>query len=105
MMNFDTAGQDKPDTSSGLAAPRLHLCLRILKNLATMSWHSITAQTFQARIHVWPEDWEAFWNPRERPVWTMSLRHRVWETEQSANVNFDVEDKYNDNLVGFIYWR
>jgi len=22
MMNFDTAGQDKPDTSSGLAAPR-----------------------------------------------------------------------------------
>ena len=35
----------------------------------------------------------------------MSLRHRVWETEQSANVNFDVEDKYNDNLVGFIYWR
>ena len=29
-MNFDTAGQDKPDTSSGLAAPRFHLCHSVI---------------------------------------------------------------------------
>ena len=88
MMNFDTAGQDKPDTSTGLAAPRFHIFWTLNHNFNA---------PFQARIYVRLEDWKTIWNPRERPVWSLSLCHRIREAEQS-------EDAHIKNISMTLWW-
>ena len=49
MMNFDTAGQDKPDTSTGLAAPRFHIFWTLCDCITTSMLHSRRGFMFDLR--------------------------------------------------------